>query len=120
ITLYNSLSDMLREVESARKHYDNLLEDVRTEETELKSQVQKLELECADFRSRKQKEINSILNTKEEIFEQKNDRLEAMQSDLNLQKKKLQDEFDEQSDKIRQEQFRLAILEGQSLEFTPE
>ncbi|HCG9710658.1 ATP-binding protein [Vibrio parahaemolyticus] len=120
ITLYNSLSDMLREVESARKHYDNLLEDVRTEETELKSQVQKLELECSDFRSSKQKEINNILNTKEEIFEQKNDRLEAMQSDLNLQKKKLQDEFDEQSDKIRQEQFRLAILEGQSLEFTPE
>lgn len=120
ITLYNSLSDLLKEAESARKHYDNLLEDVETEESTFNSQVQKLELECANFRSSKQKEINNILNTKEEIFEQKNDRLEAMQSDLNLQKKKLQDEFDEQSDKIRQEQFRLAILEGQSLEFTPE
>ncbi|HIF6044139.1 TPA: ATP-binding protein, partial [Vibrio parahaemolyticus] len=120
ITLYNSLSDLLKEAESARKHYDNLLEDVETEESTFNNQVQKLELECANFRSSKQKEINNILNTKEEIFEQKNDRLEAMQSDLNLQKKKLQDEFDEQSDKIRQEQFRLAILEGQSLEFTPE
>ena len=120
ITLYNSLSDLLKEAESARKHYDNLLEDVETEESTFNSQVQKLELECANFRSSKQKEINNILNTKEEIFEQKNDRLEAMQSDLNLQKEKLQNEFSDQSDKIRQEQFRLAILEGQSLDFTPE
>lgn len=120
ITLYNSLSDLLKEAESAKKHYENLLEDVETEESTFNSQVQKLELECADFRSRKQQEINSILKTKEEILEQKTDRLEAMQSDLNLQKKKVQDEFDDQSEKIRQEQFRLAILEGQSLEFTPE
>ncbi|OOE52668.1 hypothetical protein BZG12_09755 [Salinivibrio kushneri] len=120
ITLYNSLSDLLKEAESARKHYDNLLEDVETEESMFNSQVQKLELEYADFRSRKQQEINSILKTKEEILEQKTDRLEVMQNDFNLQKKKLQDEFDDQSEKIIQEQFRLAILEGQSLEFTPE
>ncbi|WP_158259687.1 ATP-binding protein [Photobacterium sp. GB-50] len=120
ITLYNSLSDLLKEAESAKKHYENLLENVETEESAFNSQVQKLELECADFRSRKQQEINSILKTKEEILEQKTDRLEAMQNDLNLQKKKLQDEFDNQSEKIRQEQFRLAILEGQSLDFTPE
>lgn len=120
ITLYNSLSDMLREAESARKHYDNLLEDVRTEETELKSQVQKLELECSDFRFRKQQEINSVLKAKEEIVEQKSERLEAMQSDLNFENKKLQDAFDEQSERIKQEQLRLATLEGQSLDFTSE
>ncbi|WP_196599139.1 ATP-binding protein [Aliivibrio fischeri] len=120
ITLYNSLSDMLREAESARKHYDNLLEDVRTEETELKSQVQKLELECSDFRFRKQQEINNVLKAKEEIVEQKSERLEAMQSDLNFEKKKLQDAFDEQSERIKQEQLRLATLEGQSLDFTSE
>ncbi|MEF1250212.1 ATP-binding protein [Vibrio owensii] len=120
ITLYNSLSDILKEAESAKKHYDNLLEDVKTEESTFNAQVQKLELECSDFRSRKQQEINSILKTKEEILEHKSDRLEAMQSDLNLEKKRLQDGFDEQSEKIRQEQLRLAILEGQSLEFTPE
>ncbi|PSV33528.1 hypothetical protein C9J44_17965 [Photobacterium sp. GB-27] len=120
ITLYNSLSDLLKEAESAKKHYENLLENVETEESAFNSQVQKLELECAEFRSRKQQEINRILKTKEEILEQKSDRLEAMQSDFNLQKKKFQDEFDEQSEKIRQKLIRLAILEGQSLEFTPE
>ncbi|PSV08805.1 hypothetical protein C0W93_17410 [Photobacterium leiognathi subsp. mandapamensis] len=120
IMLYNSLGDMLKEAESAKKHYDNLLEDVKTEESAFNTQVQTLKLECADFRFRKLLEIENIRATKEKISEQKNDRLEAMQNNLNLQKKKLQDEFDEHSEKIRQEQFQLAILEGQSLEFTPE
>ncbi|TOM07307.1 hypothetical protein CGH84_24290, partial [Vibrio parahaemolyticus] len=48
------------------------------------------------------------------------ERLEAMQSDLNFEKKKLQDAFDEQSERIKQEQLRLATLEGQSLDFTSE
>ncbi|NOI89679.1 ATP-binding protein [Vibrio splendidus] len=120
ITFYNSLSDMLKEAESAQNHYDNLLEDVQTEESTFNAQVQKLELECSDFRSRKHQEINGILKTKEKIFEHKSDRIEAMQSDLHLERKRLQDEFDEQSEKIRQEQVRLAVLEGQSLEFTQE